>query len=196
MESEQQRIPFVWIGIAFETSLGALAWGLGWLLGEPFWENVYWSARDAGLGLAAGLPMLFVFWLCMRWPVRPLLRIRKIAEEFIRPLFAGSTLIELAGLSLVAGFGEELLFRGALQGAMSRWWGPWLGVAASSLLFGLLHALTPTYALLAAFLGAYMSGIWLTTGNLLTVVVAHACYDFLALVYVMRRTKSQSGKGV
>jgi membrane protease YdiL (CAAX protease family) len=185
IQRERMQIPFLWIGIGFEAGLGILALCLGWLLNEPFWNDFHWNAMDAALGLAASLPMLLVFWLCLRLPLGPLVRIRTIAEQFIRPLFAGSTWIELAGLSLVAGIGEELLFRGLFQGAMSRWWEPWVGVAVASILFGLLHAITPTYIVLAAFMGAYLGSLCLITDNLLTVIVAHASYDFVALIYLM-----------
>jgi membrane protease YdiL (CAAX protease family) len=51
-----------------------------------------------------------------------------------------------------------------------------------------LHALTPTYALLAVLAGAYLGGVWLLSGNLLVVIVAHGIYDFVALLYLLRLT--------
>jgi membrane protease YdiL (CAAX protease family) len=58
-------------------------------------------------------------------------------------------------------------------------------------LFGALHALTPTYAILATLAGAYLGSVWLITGNLLVVIIAHGFYDFIALVYLLRvRTAS------
>ena len=63
---------------------------------------------------------------------------------------------------------------------------PWPGLAVASLLFGLLHPITPTYVAIAALLGAYLGAVWLATGNLLTVIVAHALYDFVALVICPR----------
>jgi membrane protease YdiL (CAAX protease family) len=52
-------------------------------------------------------------------------------------------------------------------------------------LFGLLHPITPTYAVLAALMGAYLGGVWLASGNLLVPIVAHALYDFIALAYLL-----------
>ncbi len=186
MPHDRQGISFFWIGMAFEGSLAGLAWGLGWILDEPFWNHCSWDVRDAGLGLAASVPMLLLFWACLHIPVGPLARIKRIAEEFIRPLFSGCTVLQLASLSLVAGIGEEFLFRGALQGALGRDWGTGLGMAAASLLFGLVHALTATYVLLAALLGAYLGWLFLLTGNLLPPIMAHAVYDFLALLFLLR----------
>src|SRR5438874_1795305 len=122
MRHERRRIPFLWLGIAFEAGLGLLAWLLGALLNEPSWNYIRWDMLNVAVGLAACLPMLLVFWVCVRVPAGPLVRIKNIAEQFIRPLFAGCTWLELAALSLVAGIAEELLFRGVLQGVMTRWW--------------------------------------------------------------------------
>jgi membrane protease YdiL (CAAX protease family) len=82
-----------------------------------------------------------------------------------------------------------MLFRGVVQGRLARWLGPWQGLAAASLLFGLLHPISLTYVLLAAAFGAYLGWFWMTTDNLLAVIVTHALYDFLALVYLLRRPR-------
>ncbi len=44
-------------------------------------------------------------------------------------------------ISLLAGFGEELLFRGVLQGWLTELAGPWTGVLAAAVVFGLLNFL-------------------------------------------------------
>ena len=56
------------------------------------------------------------------------------------------------------------------------------------MIFGLVHAVTPLYAVLAAFVGIYL-GLSLDYGgdrNLLTPVIIHGLYDFLAFVALMR----------
>ncbi len=63
--------------------------------------------------------------------------------------------------------------------------GAWTGLAVASVVFGLLHAVTPTYAVLAALIGVYLGGLWQVTGNILTPIVTHALYDFLLLVYLL-----------
>jgi membrane protease YdiL (CAAX protease family) len=124
--------------------------------------------------------------LCVCWPLGPLLRIKQLGVTVIKPLFAPCTLWDLALISLLAGFGEEMLFRGVLQAAFVDWLGTWPGVLAASVVFGLLHLLTPTYGVLAGLMGAYLGAVWLATDNLLTAITAHAVYDFLALVVVVR----------
>jgi membrane protease YdiL (CAAX protease family) len=131
--------------------------------------------------------MLLGFMLCVRWPIGPLAQIKQFSEEVIRPLFAPCTLAELAALSLLAGIGEESLFRGVFQGLFIRWFGILPALIVPSVIFGLLHLITPTYAILAALMGIYL-GCWvLFADNLLVAVIAHALYDFVALVYLVRR---------
>jgi hypothetical protein len=186
MENGRQRHTVLWLGIALEGGLALLAWGLAWLLNIPLERGLRWDVGDAALGVAASLPLLLLFWLCLRLPAAPLRRIRDIGEKIIRPVFADCSLAELALLSLLAGVGEELLFRGVLQEALCQWWGLGAGLATAGLVFGLLHALTPTYAMLATLMGAYLGGLWVVSGNLLAAIIAHGLYDFLALVVLVR----------
>jgi membrane protease YdiL (CAAX protease family) len=173
------------LAVATEGGLAVLAWVLGWLLNQPVLATLRWDLRDACLGVASSLPMLLGFILCVRWPVGPLAEIKAFAEQVIRPLFTPLSWPEVAVVCLLAGLGEEMLFRGVLQGVFSRWLGAAAGLVLASVLFGLLHPMTWAYALLATLLGLYLGGVWIATDNLLTVVVAHAVYDFVALVYFL-----------
>jgi membrane protease YdiL (CAAX protease family) len=174
------------VGIAIEGGLGVLGWLLGWVFGQPTWEAIHWNSRDAAWGLVACLPMLVLFLLCVYWPVGPLRGIKRLTDEILRPLFAQCSMLDLAVLSLLAGFGEELLFRAALQGALTHWLGQVAGLLVASILFGLLHSLSVAYAVLVTLMGLYLGGWWLATGNLLVVIVAHGVYDFFALVFLVR----------
>ena len=51
------------------------------------------------------------------------------------------------------------------------------------------NLITPTYGVLAALIGVYLGWVWLASGNLLAPVVAHALYDFVALVVLVRGPK-------
>ncbi len=113
-------------------------------------------------------------------------------HRLVVPLFQDASVLELALISLIAGIGEELLFRGLVQDGLATWLGGTVGicvgVAASSLVFGLAHALTTTYAVLATLVGVYLGILFLLTGNLLAPIAAHAVYDFLALIYLVSTT--------
>jgi membrane protease YdiL (CAAX protease family) len=172
------------LALAFEGSLGLGAWGAaGWLgLELP----LFWNLKHALLGLGAVVPPLGCFLVLRRssWP--PCRRLRELADNFLLPLFAPCHGYQLALLSLAAGWGEELLFRGLAQTLASEHLGVGWGLAAVSLVFGLLHALTPLYALLASFMSIYLGIIQLSTGNLLAAILAHAGYDFAFLIYLTR----------
>jgi uncharacterized protein len=59
-------------------------------------------------------------------------------------------------------------------------------VALTAALFGVAHWVTPTYALLAGLVGAYLGLVLLLSGNLLVPIVAHALYDVVALALLVR----------
>ncbi len=60
------------------------------------------------------------------------------------------------------------------------------------MLFGLAHAISPTYAVAAAVVGVYLGAIFLLSGNLLVSVVAHGAYDLVALRILVRLKPSAS----
>lgn len=175
-----------WLGSLAELALLGLALLLGLLLGEPAFATWHWSTRDAAYGLAGVVPMgvLFGWMLRSRW--QALVNIREVLEDYLVPVMARWSLVQLGVISLIAGVAEEALFRAVVQGALSRWMPAWTALIAASVVFGLGHAATWGYAAVATLIGAYLGVLWLATGNLLCPVTAHAVYDFLALVYLMR----------
>jgi len=92
----------------------------------------------------------------------------------------------LVTLSVLAGVGEELLFRGAIQGWLAQHLDESLAIVAASLLFGLVHYLSFTYFVLATGLGLALGAAYALTDSLLLVMVWHGAYDMLAL-YCLRR---------
>jgi membrane protease YdiL (CAAX protease family) len=174
------------LALVFEGGLLALALLLGWLLDQPPLQQLSWSPTDAIVGVAATAPPLALYLVMMRWPLGSLRRIKEILEEMVRPLFAPATVPDLAAIALLAGLSEEALFRGVVQGALAAWLGNTAALLLASLAFGLAHCVTATYVVIAAVMGLYLGWIWLLTGNLLTVIVAHAVYDFVVLLHIRR----------
>lgn len=97
-----------------------------------------------------------------------------------RPLLAFGTAI---ALGLVAGVGEELLFRGVLQYELSSRFGTGVAIATSSIIFGGLHAVTPVYGLLATIASIYFGLLYEIGDNLGIAIVCHGVYDVLALFW-------------
>ena len=135
---------------------------------------------------------------CEHVPWRPFQAVRRVLDDLIVPMFRNCTWLELAAISLLAGLGEELLFRGVFQAAMVQWTGDflphshaaamvgdWIAIISVAIVFGLLHALNASYAVLATLMGLYLGWLWMATGNLAVPIVAHAVYDLLALAYIL-----------
>ena len=159
--------------------------GMVWML----WRDLpfAWSAPNVPLATAAAIGLLTAMALAAiqfvllrlvpeRGPVRAL---RRLYRELLFPLFRASSPIEIVVISILAGVGEEVLFRGAMQ--------PEWGLIVTSLVFGLFHIggrLTVTLGIWAACTGALLGWLTIATGGLLAPIVAHMTYDALALSYL------------
>jgi len=184
---------FALLAAVFEGGLAIVAVAAGWLMGTDPLASLRWDAIGAAWGLAATLPMLGAVWLSLKSRFGPLRHLLRVVDDLLVPMFRGLPLIELAGISLLAGLGEEMLFRGLIQQAVADGFdtpqGAWVALVAASVLFGLAHRVTNTYAVLAGLIGFYLGGLWMLTDNLLVPIVAHAMYDFVVLVYLVHIRK-------
>lgn len=167
----------------------------GWALGCPVWSHIEWTLAAGLAGAAASLPLVMLMLGLVHLKLPVLRSFQHLIREQIAPLFGGCTLGELALVSLSAGVGEELLFRGLVQQAASARWGDVVGLAAASAVFGLAHPISRFYVVFAAAIGAYLGWLWLASGNLLVPIVTHAVYDFAALVYLTRGRKRWPDNG-
>jgi membrane protease YdiL (CAAX protease family) len=185
------------LALLFEGGLGLVAIVVGWACGQSPFVGMLpgpGGARDEvvaiGWGLVATGPMLLALVLIDWYPLGPLRNLRDVAGELLDKMFRGASIVQLAVVAAAAGWGEELLFRGLAQAGLSRMIagpaGPWMGLFFASVLFGVCHWLDTTYAVLAMLAGAYFGLLLLATGSLWTPLVAHAAYDFIALVYLIR----------
>ncbi len=102
--------------------------------------------------------------------------LRNIAIHEIQPLFAESKLFDLLLISLCAGFCEELLFRGVLQVKC--------GIFIASIIFGLVHFITPLYFISATVIGFYLGYLFIIYKSLIVPIQMHFIYDFILLVYL------------
>jgi hypothetical protein len=137
-------------------------------------EGLIVGCGAAGVLGAANLYLL-------RWaPELPGVRsVRQLYRDALLPLFGRVTGTQIAIISLAAGAGEELLFRGAVQ--------PELGLIPASVIFGLLHMGgrgTLAFGCWAMVMGAALGGLAIWTGGLLAPIVAHAVYDAAAMSYI------------
>ncbi len=188
---DTQQPNIVRMALVFEGGLIAVACGAGLFMTPP-WRQVSWQLLDVLRGLAATLPLVGGLLVLRQIRGGALDKLNRLVDEMLVPLFTGCNIFQLALISLLAGVGEELLFRGVLQPIFMVWWGTIAGLCIVSVVFGLLHSLTAAYAVLATIVGAYLGWLALATGNLLVPIIAHALYDFVALVYLIRTARRKA----
>lgn len=142
-------------------------------------------AWKLGLGAGSGLAVFALDQLGER--LVPALR--RMSEAFAQLLGQG-TQGRALGLALLSSVGEEVFFRGFLL--------PWLGLVASSILFGLLHIAPDRrlwmWPVLATAMGFGFGWLYQFTGDVLAPVLAHFTINFFALSVLARRGVS-SRKG-
>lgn len=144
-------------------------WISGVLVTLPMFALLYLERRSG------------IVWLCDLWDM---------SCEILGPVVARVTFLELVIVSLFAGVGEELLFRGFLQS--------WLGghglliaLVLPNVLFGFLHWISPGYAACTFCIGLYFSCLlhFVDSVNLPALMVAHSLYDLVALMCLSREIR-------
>ena len=181
----------------FEAGLGGIAWLLGLLIGYSPLATIHWTWMSLFWGVIGTLPLIVGLLCFQQSQATAFIEIRRVVEEVVVPMFRGFALWQLAAVALLAGAGEEILFRGFIQGGLVELLdflevpaATLFGLLLASLLFGLLHPLTKTYALLCALAGLYLGCFWLWSDNLVVPILIHAFYDFFALAYLVGRPSS------
>jgi len=199
-ESDAQADSVFVTAITVELGMGFIALLLGWLFAVDVrqWlpplsaENSWLILSSLWWGTLAALPMLAAVELIERIDWAPFRELRSLDQLPVVAALLRLSPAELIAISTAAGVGEELLIRGWLMG--------WLigsletatplaigiGLIASSLAFGLMHPVTPTYIVLATLIGMYLGGLVIVSGNLLIPIVAHAVYDAVHLLLARR----------
>jgi membrane protease YdiL (CAAX protease family) len=191
MNSSAQQTDGFAMAVVVEGGIALLAVFLAWLfkvqLREMFPAFGTPLLAAVARGVVATLPMLAIFWLLVNsnWPL--MRQLREQVEWLIGEMFPSSSIGQFAMVAALAGIGEELLFRGAMQTKLGEWTTPVTGLVITSLLFGAAHALSKLYFVFAVAVGAFLGWLTLRYNDLVAPIVAHGLYDFLALVYLSRR---------
>lgn len=183
--------------VLFESALGAIAIALGLAFGPdardfiPRLEDSPWQelAVGVGLGLVAAIPMWALISLVRMIPCEAVRKLEDLGDDGMFKILMKLSVPEMLAVCFAAGVGEELLFRGWLLPAVANWSGGMndmqsvaIGVAVSSIAFGLVHPITKLYVVLASLIGFYLAGLMLWTDNLIVPIVAHAAYDAIQML--------------
>lgn len=157
------------------------------VIGVDVWDRVAFTPQALLWGVIGTIPLCLASRSMDRIPWEPFTRMSQVLTNVLGPAVRDCSWIELVTLSLLVGISEELLFRGVLQVGLLPW-GWWPAMIATSVAFGLAHAMTPTYAVCAGLIGAYLSFVMEATSppNLLIPIVCHAGVDLYAFVQLKR----------
>lgn len=142
----------------------------------PLSQNIF---RDIVIGtFGAMFPLaLFMLLLSEKADKIPLMgSLKRTIINDIRVIFSEAKLPDLFIISVCAGIAEELLFRGVIQVK--------LGIVGASIIFGLLHFITPAYFIIATLMGFYLGFLFQYYDSLLIPIQLHFMYDLGALIYL------------
>jgi membrane protease YdiL (CAAX protease family) len=207
------RVTFLRAGVVVEVIVLLVGLGLGWLVGINPWRACQWTPAAIAWGVAATGPLLLAFGVTYTVPWAPVRRIRELLIELLGRPMARCRWHDLVVLAVLAGVCEEVLFRGVIQ--------PWMAghdaarplaigfvvaLLGSNLLFGLLHPVTRTYAVLVGLVGMYLGLVGLVDplpegselagqGNLVVPMIAHGLYDFLAFLVIAGECRRRERAG-
>ena len=176
----------------FEASLAVVAIILGWLADTNPFANLHFSESGLVAGILATLPLLLIFLTLQQLPHTAIQKIKNLLEVTFGSNLCQLHWTDLFILASVAGFSEEVLFRGFLQPWLENIWNATAGLILSNVIFALVHAVTPLYALLALLIGCYLSLSLDYQGerNLLIPIVIHSLYDFAAFLVILHNYRN------
>lgn len=135
---------------------------------EAFWIQVL-------VGLLFGIISAKAGWQIVELPM--MAKTKTFFSSLIQPLKLNN--IQIVFISICAGVGEELFFRGAIQ--------PMLGIWITSILFVLLHGYLNPFNLPLTYYGIYMilvigvMGLMTEHLGILTAMIAHTMIDIILL---------------
>ena len=177
----------VFIGLAFGSlilfgAIGILV--INKIYGQNYMDVIFgpqpWYLQVL-VGTAYGTITALGSWKLIRMSLMK--QVREFYAQIIAPLKL--TVFDIVFISLCAGIGEELLFRGAIQ--------PWLGVWVTAIAFVAMHGyLSPNNWKLSIY-GALMTLVMVGVGymtihlGLLASMMAHAAID-VVLLYKLCQT--------
>lgn len=101
-------------------------------------------------------------------------------------MFNDYSWLHLGCVAILAGVGEELLFRAFLQTWLNNHFTVVWAILLVSIIFGLLHYLSHAYFVCATLMGIALGVGYYLTDSLLMVIIWHGAYDFIALAVLIK----------
>lgn len=146
-------------------------------------------------GFIAAIPLLLANFLILdRINIREL---NEFKRTVIVPLVFNISIGGALFIGVASGFAEELFFRGAVLLSFESWIGATFAVIFSSFVFSVVHFGTavgkfPILTTIYFFAGAYLAGVNLVTGSLVSAMICHGFYNSVAIIVLRRKVRSSS----
>lgn len=185
----------------FELGIGLLAVVLASFAGvhphETMPKITEYNRIGFGLvtGFAVGLGMVIMVHGLEIFRFRWIEDASEIAEKHLSVLLRVCNVWHLFALSLCAGVGEELLFRGWLQGTLVRELEPFgmggiaFAIFLASLMFGIVHPLSRGYVVVATILGIILGITAYWSQNIFMAIIGHTVYDAILMILFVRKMR-------
>lgn len=154
-----------------------------------FYQPWTWSGALGWFAVPLGIVFgSLTYFIMFSISASPSLRVNSIQSllGMLHGLFKNFTWPQIILVSVLAGVGEEILIRGALQSFLVSLSSPVIGIIVASLIFGLLHFLTKTYVLITFLIGLVFAIAFHLSGSMLLVMVAHSVYDIWAFAMIVK----------
>jgi membrane protease YdiL (CAAX protease family) len=164
--------PGAYLGFRRPHSASYWILGIGVLLVSlPFVEYIGWLNHKMVLGTET-----------QKWMKTMEEQAAKQIEFMFRKRTPSELFLNLVFISLFAGIGEELFFRGVLQRLFIKITrSPWAGIIITAIIFSAIHlqffGFFPRF-----FLGILLGALYWFSGSLWTAMLAHFAYDALIIV--------------
>ena len=169
---------YVGLQAAGFTGFGLAMWNLS---GRTAGDFVTVTGTELGAGLLLALALIATSALLARafpkyveWLVRSQARNYPFLKHRI-------SLAAIIFISICAGVGEEVFFRGGLQTVLGDYVPLPFAIALASALFAIVHFAQPLNSALIFVIGCLFGLVYWATGSLLTVILGHMVYDIYAL---------------
>ena len=177
---------FFWQAVLVEGGLAVIAILVDLLfrLGLNYWEHCWCDIKTLQQIAWGLLPLIAGYFVLQALPLTALRTIDRVVRDLFWQHMGHWKLWQLALVATLAGIGEELLFRGLIQLGLSMFLNVWFAILLTSLVFGLAHAVTPTYFFLAFVISLYFGFLFVHTDNLFVPIALHALYDFFVFLYI------------
>jgi membrane protease YdiL (CAAX protease family) len=170
-----------------EGGLAVLAIVIAWFAGIALWEMFLLNPLHFLIAVVAVFPILKVCRLVYMVPCKTVEFTRRFLQSVYYDFIRHCSVLQLLLVAIMSGIGEELLFRGVLQTSITQWFGGEtrgiiIGIAVTSLLFGLVHPINKLYVFLCFVVGIYLGLLFVWTDNLIVPIIIHSLYNFVVFL--------------